>query len=282
MSPNRSAWAVVTGASSGIGAALAEELARRGHRLMLVARRVDRLAELATGLKERYQAEVDIAAYDLADRDQRALLCADLREREVEILCNNAGFPVCGPVAGTDPAALAAELEVNVVAVQELTLSVLPAMVARGSGALLFTGSTAGMQPVPTGAVYAAGKAFVNSFAEALHVELRGTGVSCTLLAPGPVRTEFYRVGGIADTERHRWFAWQRPLRVARNALDGLERGRRVVVPGTVAKAQAFGGRYTPRTLLFPALRTVVLPRLRAPGRRPGAALTATGASRQE
>jgi short-subunit dehydrogenase len=155
-------------------------------------------------------------------------------------------------------------------------------MVDRGSGALLFTGSTAGMQPVPTAAAYAASKAFVNSFAEALHVELRGTGVVSTVLAPGPVRTEFYRVGGIADTERHRWFAWQRPQRVARHGLDGMARGRRVVVPGAVAKAQAFSGRYAPRTLLFAVLRAIVLPRLRAPRRPADAALTSAGTSRQE
>ncbi|WP_067654368.1 SDR family NAD(P)-dependent oxidoreductase [Nocardia harenae] len=256
--------AVVTGASSGIGAELARQLAARGHSIVLVARRVQRLEKLAAELRERHGVAVEIAPCDLADRQQRAGLCAELAAREVEVLCNNAGFPVCGPVAAAGTAEQIAQVEVDVVAVHELTQAVLPGMLARGRGALLITGSNAGEQPVPTAAVYAASKAFVNSFTQALHEELRGTGVRCTLLAPGPVRTEFSRVGGVEAIEGAWRLSWLPPDRVAAAALRALDRDRRMVIPGLVSKAQAYGGRYAPRAVLFPVLRAFILPRLRA------------------
>jgi short-subunit dehydrogenase len=262
--PEPGALAVVTGASSGIGAALARGLAARGHPLLLVARRLDRLEKLAAELRERHGVEVEVRGCDLADRADRADLCADLGGRPVAVLCNNAGFPTCGPLADGDPAREAAEVEVNVVAVHELTLAVLPGMLARRSGTILVTGSTAGEQPVPTAATYAGTKAFANAFTQSLHGELRGTGVTCTLLLPGPVRTEFAQVGGIPGVEARRWFAWRSADRVAAAGLRGAGRGRRVVTPGLPAKAQAVLGRHTPRALLFPVLRAFFLPMLRA------------------
>jgi hypothetical protein len=121
------------------------------------------------------------------------------------------------------------------------------------------------MQPVPSAATYVASKAFVNTFAESLHGELRGTGVSCTLLAPGPVRTEFMAVGGAEYLEERRWFAWQSPETVARAGLLGARRGQRTVIPGPMAKLQALAGRHLPHQLTFVVLRTVILPGLRAP-----------------
>jgi uncharacterized protein len=259
--------AVVTGASSGIGAALARVLAARGYVPMVVARRVDRLKELAAEIRDAHGREALVRECDLADRDDRARLAEELAEREVAVLCNNAGFPTCGPLAGADPRREAEEVEVNTVAMHQLTLAVLPGMLARRAGAILITGSTAGEQPVPTAATYAATKAFANVFAESLHVELRGTGVTCTLLAPGPVRTEFTEVGGITGAENARWFAWMTPQKVAEEAVRGMALGRRVVVPGPMAKVQAIAGRHTPRPVLFPVLRGVVLPRLRAADR---------------
>lgn len=258
------AWAVVTGASSGIGSALAEELARGGHDLVLVARRTDRLREIADRLGATYGVTVEIDGCDLSDRAQRSEFIENLRSRTISVLCNNAGFPVCGTVAVADAAAQIREVEVNVVAMHELTQAILPGMLARGRGAILITGSNAGEQPVPTAAVYAASKAFANSFGEALHQELLGTGVTCTVLAPGPVRTEFSRIGGVSAIEGHRIFRWLSAERVAREALDGLARERRMVVPGLVAKAQAYSGRYAPRSLLFPVLGAFILPRLRS------------------
>ncbi|UGT42569.1 SDR family oxidoreductase [Nocardia yamanashiensis] len=257
-------WSVVTGASSGIGSALAEQLADRGHDLVLVARRTDRLREIADRLTGKYGVTVEVVGCDLSDRAARAEFVENLRTRTISVLCNNAGFPVCGTVADADSAAQIREVEVNVVAMHELTQAVLPGMLARRRGAILITGSNAGEQPVPTAAVYAASKAFTNSFAEALHQELRGTGVTCTVLAPGPVLTEFSRVGGVAAIERHRIFVWLSAERVAREALEGLSRGHRMVIPGLMAKTQAYTGRYIPRSLLFPILRIFILPRLRS------------------
>lgn len=263
--PGRRGWAVVTGASSGIGAALAAELAARGHRLLLVARRKDRLEKLAEELRQRHRVEVTVRECDLSDRAERAGLCRDLSVLDIGVLANNAGFTTCGPLAESDPLRESQEVEVNVVAVHDLTLAVLPGMLARRSGRILITGSTAGMQPVPTAATYAATKAFANTFAQSLHGELRGTGVSCTLLAPGPVRSEFMAVGGAEELEERRWFGWQSPATVARAGLRGARRGRRITVPGAMAKVQGLSGRHLPHDLTFFVLRTVVLPRMRRP-----------------
>jgi short-subunit dehydrogenase len=132
-------------------------------------------------------------------------------------------------------------------------------MVERGAGAICNVGSIAGVQPLPGNATYAATKAFVNSFTEALHAELAGTGVSCTLVTPGPVRTEFSTRAGIADVEHSTpAFAWETPDDVARAALAGMESGRRVVVPGLTAKLASQGGRFTPRRALLPAMKLVM------------------------
>ncbi|MCP9212284.1 SDR family NAD(P)-dependent oxidoreductase [Streptomyces sp. NEAU-Y11] len=268
---SRAGLAVVTGASSGIGADLARGLAARGHDLWLVARGTDAMETLAAELRDAHKTEVRVRPCDLADPVQRGELAGELAATEVAVFCANAGFPTCGALADNDPAQEAAEIQVNVVALHQLTLAVLPGMLARRRGRVLVTGSTAGRQPVPTAATYSATKAFANTFAESLHAELRGTGVSCTLLAPGPVRTGFYDVGGIPRLTDQKILAWLSPRRVADAGLDGLARGRRVVVPGPVAKAQNIAGRHTPRALLFPLLRTAILPRLRkARGGRAG------------
>jgi short-subunit dehydrogenase len=262
--------AVVTGASSGIGRALACELAARGHPLLLVARRVDRMTELAIRLRRRHGIEIEVWPCDLADAEERARLAEELRERPVSILCNNAGFTTCGPLRDADPAREAQAVAVNVAAVHELTLAVLPGMLERDGGSILITGSAAGEQPVPSAATYAATKAFVNSFAQALSVELHGTCVTCTLLAPGPVRTEFFDVGGVGRMESiTQVFAWQSPERVARDALRAMERGYRVITPGPMAKLQALGGHHMPRAILFPLLRWVFLPIVRYSARPP-------------
>ncbi|MFC0598854.1 SDR family NAD(P)-dependent oxidoreductase [Streptomyces palmae] len=255
--------AVVTGASAGIGAELARGLGARGHDLWLVARGAAAMEELAARIRADHSVKVRVVPCDLADPAARQRLAMELSVTEVDVLCANAGFPTCGPLAANDPAKEAAEVQVNVVALHQLTLAVLPGMLARRRGRILVTGSTAGRQPVPTAATYSASKAFANTFAESLHAELRGTGVSCTLLAPGPVRTGFYQAGGIPGLTDQKILAWLTPARVAAAGLAGLARGRRVVVPGPVAKAQNLAGRHTPRALLFPVLRTTILPRLR-------------------
>jgi short-subunit dehydrogenase len=262
--PQQRGIAVVTGASSGIGHALAKGLAERGHPLMLVARRLERLEQIAMRTRAEFGVEVEVWPCDLSDAEQLAALVEELRSRRVAVLCDNAGFTTCGPVSDADPEREMGAVAVNVTAVHTLALAVLPGMLQHDEGAILVTGSAAGVQPVPSAATYAAAKAFVNTFTEGLSVELRGKNVTCTLLAPGPVRTEFFDVGGVAGMAKVTgFFAWQSPERVARDALVAMERGRRIVIPGPVAKLQALAGRLMPRSLLFPLLRAVFLPIVR-------------------
>jgi uncharacterized protein len=253
--PDPNATVVVTGASSGIGTELARELSRRGHHLTLVARRRDRLEELAKEL-----GECDVLPADLSDPDGRTELLGRLRQsgRVIGALCNNAGFGTFGSFAELDQEREAEEVRVNVVALHELTGAVLPGMVDRGAGAVLNVGSIAGSQPLPGNATYAATKAFVNSFSEALHAELKGTGVSVTLLTPGPVRTEFAEVSGSSDIEsRAPGFTWVDADDVARQAVDGMTAGRRVVTPGLAVKVASTSGRLAPRSLVLPVMRSV-------------------------
>ncbi|WP_394822478.1 SDR family NAD(P)-dependent oxidoreductase [Pendulispora albinea] len=251
--------AVVTGASSGIGEELARGLARRGHSLVLVARRAERLEALARELSGAHSVRVEVRGCDLADRPARASLFAELEGREVDVLCHSAGFATFGRVGTLDVHREREQVELNAVAVHDLTLAVLPGMRARRRGAILVVGSTAGHQPMPGSATYSASKAFANCFAEALHEELRGTGVTCTLLAPGPVRTGFAEVAGVKHLEgKGGDFAWLGAARVAEEALRAMAARRRVVVPGAFAKLETLGGRYTPRALLLPAIAKVL------------------------
>lgn len=256
--PTPTAAAVVTGASSGIGTALATGLAARGYPLILIARREDRLRELQQRLAHRYGVDVEIRVVDLADQDARATVCAELERRDVAVLCNNAGFATYGQLAQAPIEREREQVELNTVAVHELTLAVLPGMVRRGAGAILITGSTAGNQPGPNNATYAATKAFANTFAESLHDELAGTGVQCTLLAPGPVRTEYAQVADAQNLDRLVPAPlWVTAEDAAEAALAGMADGRRRVVPGLFAKVQTVGGRYAPRPLIGPVLRAV-------------------------
>lgn len=257
-SPNARTRAVVTGASSGIGEALADGLARRGHSLIVVARREDRLRELVHRLSAEHHVEVEVRALDLGDREARAVLADELREREITVLCNNAGFATYGDLARLDPARERGEVELNTVAVHDLTLAALPGMLERREGGILITGSTAGNQPGPGNATYAATKAFANTLAESLAAELRGTGVRCTLLAPGPVRTEFADVAELSKLDGLLPAPlWVSAEQAAEAGLRGLEKGRSRVVPGAFAKAQTVSGQYTPRRIVAPVLRHV-------------------------
>ncbi|QIS03410.1 SDR family NAD(P)-dependent oxidoreductase [Nocardia brasiliensis] len=254
--PTRTARAVVTGASSGIGVALAEGLARQGYSLILVARRADRLRALADRLADSHGVEAEIRAVDLSDREARAKLCAELSEREIAVLCNNAGFATYGELAQADPIRERRQVELNCVAVHELTLAVLPGMVRRDAGAILITGSTTGNQPGPGNATYAAGKAFANTLAESLHGELAGSGVHCTLLAPGPVRTEYAAVAEVPKLDHALPdLCWVSAEQAAAEAISGMAAGKRRVVPGVFAKVQTFAGQYTPRGLIGPLIR---------------------------
>ncbi len=253
--PAESSTALVTGASSGIGAAIAAELASRGQNLTLVARREEKLTELASGLHDRYGVRVGVVACDLGEADERARLEARIEELglEVEILVNNAGFGYAGNFVDGERQRQVDMVKLNCEAVVDMTGRYLPAMVRRGRGGILNVASTGGFQPMPRSATYGASKAFVLSHSEALHHELGGTGVSLTALCPGPVRTEFGDAAGLQNAnETGPGFLWTSVEDVAREAVDGLASNKRTVVPGLLNYAGTLAGRYTPRWALLP------------------------------
>ncbi|RMI32712.1 mycolate reductase [Nocardia stercoris] len=242
--------AVVTGASSGIGTALATELASRGYSLILVARRGDLLAEHAQRLTERYGVTVEVRAVDLSDRDARAPLVTELASRDIAILCNNAGVATFGALSKLDPAYERAIVELNAVAVHDLTLAVLPGMLDRHAGGILITGSAAGNMAIPNNATYVATKAFTNGLSESLRGELKGTGVHVTLLAPGPVRTDNPDQDDVSA--KIPGFIWVTAADAARQSIDALSRNKMRVVPGLISKGMSVAGTYTPRRITAP------------------------------
>jgi short-subunit dehydrogenase len=254
--PSAKHVAVVTGASSGIGAELARELSRRGHELVLVARTAEKLQSLADELG----TTAHVVPADLGDPQGRAELVTELDSRGLtpQVLVNNAGFSTLGPVHRSDPQAELGLVEVDVAAVVDLCSRLLPGMVERGTGAVLNVASTAAFQPLPGFATYAASKAFVHSFSEAVHSELSGTGVSVTSLCPGFTKTEFEQAAGAEDAaSKLPGFTWMESDDVARQAIEGMLAGRRTVVPGALNKAVSTSGRYIPRTVLLPLVKTV-------------------------
>jgi len=240
--------ALVTGASSGIGADFARELAARGAKLVLVARRAEPLQRLAQELAKS-GAEARVAPADLSDPAARKRLHAELAASGtgVDILINNAGFGVFGPFANSDWARVAEMLEVDMVALTHLTHLFLPEMLARSWGRVLLVSSTAAFQPTPIYAVYGAGKAYVLSFGVALHQELRGSGVSCTTLCPGVTDTEFFAVAGQRQTVFHR-LSMMSSRAVARQGIAALLARRPSVVAGRMNALMALGTRLTPRS----------------------------------
>jgi short-subunit dehydrogenase len=266
--PNSTSAALVTGASAGIGAEIARLLAARGYPLVLVARRKDRLLELAGELSDQHGVRVETIAADLGKPTPRGRIPGRIEQLglEVEVLINNAGFATGGePFYKADPERELQQVRVDVEAVVALTSAFLPAMVGRGRGAILNVASTAGMQPMPYSAGYAAAKAYVLSFSEAIHQEVRGHGVSVTALAPGPVETDFWQIAGW-ETSTGRSFersvpgALISPQQAARAAIQGLERGERVVVPGLPIRAAMLASRYIPHAVKLPALARFMKP----------------------
>jgi short-subunit dehydrogenase len=256
--PSPDSRAVVTGASQGIGEALATELAARGHSLIITARRGEVLTDLAARLTERYGVTVEVRAVDLADPAARTGLADELAEGTISILCANAGTATFGPVANLDPAGERAQVQLNVLGVHDLVLAVLPGMVARKAGGILISGSTAGNSPIPNNATYAATKAFVNTFSESLRGELKDEGVHVTLLAPGPVRTELPDPAEQSLVERMiPDFLWIDTEYTARISLDGLERNKMRVVPGVTSKAMSVASGYAPRAIVTPIVGAV-------------------------
>lgn len=253
--PGDGSTALVTGASAGIGAEIARGLARRGHGLTLVARREDRLAELASELHERHGVRVGTIRCDLGDAADRERMATRVGELglDVEVLVNNAGFGSNGPFVDADRERQVEMVRVNCEAVLDLVGRYLPPMVDRGRGAIVNMASMAAFQPLPRSATYAATKAFVLSHSEALHQELKGSGVTVTAVCPGPVETEFPEVAGMGGARAHTpGFVWMTAEDIAEDAIKAAEAGKRSVVPGRFFQAGSLLGRFTPRTVSLP------------------------------
>jgi short-subunit dehydrogenase len=242
--------ALITGASAGLGAEFAKLFAADGHHVILVARRRQRLEDLASALKSRHPAlQVHVVEQDLGQPGASSELFTKVSNiGDIDFLVNNAGFATSGAFL-QNPIAKELELvDLNVRAVVAITRLFLPPMVERGSGRVLNVGSTAGFQPGPFMCNYYASKAFVNHFSEGLYEELLGTGVTCTLLAPGATRTEFAAVAGVASSRLFK-LGSASPVDVARAGYRGMLGGRPVVIVGWLNWSLVQSLRVSPRWL---------------------------------
>jgi hypothetical protein len=243
----------VTGASTGLGLAFAERLARDEYDLVLVARSAERLEAIAKRLAEQRAVEVRVLAADLTEPADLGRVEAELRERTPDLLVNNAGFGTVGRFAEIDVEAEEREVRLNALALMRLTHAALRPMVERGHGAVINVSSLAGESPAPFNATYAASKAFVTSLSEALSEELRGTGVRIQVLLPGFTRTEFQERAGI-DKRAIPGFAWMEADAVVEASLAGLEQGQVVCIPGLGNRLLAPLQRLLPRSLVRRAI----------------------------
>ncbi|MFF3431883.1 SDR family NAD(P)-dependent oxidoreductase [Streptomyces sp. NPDC002602] len=246
----RGTVALITGASAGLGAEFARQWAERGADVVLVARRLDRLTELARDLEKRYGISATPMAADLSLPGAGAALRAELDDRGIRIqtLVNNAGFGSHGPFLEQDPAQVDRMVQLNIAAVAGLTRAFLPDLVADGRGALVTIASTAAYQPTPAMAVYGASKAFVLSFTEALAYETRGSSLRVLALSPGPTSTEFFDVVGSQDAVVGKVATSEQVVSTARRAL---ERGTTPpsVVAGLGNRLSALASGLAPRRL---------------------------------
>jgi hypothetical protein len=237
--------ALVTGASSGIGEQFARQLAARGHDLVLVARRADRLEQLAGELA----TDAKVIPCDLAA--DAASLSGRVEEAgaQIDLLVNNAGFGNSGPFLEQDPERNAEQIRLNCESIVTLSHAFLPGMVERRRGGVINVASTAGMQPIPYEAVYAATKAFAVSFTDALHTELRGTGVRVMSVNPGPVPTEWQQVAGYDESRTGVVPGEISAEQVVRESLEAWDRGKRFVIPGRTIRWFIRATQPSPRAL---------------------------------
>ncbi|MHA6525855.1 SDR family NAD(P)-dependent oxidoreductase [Tessaracoccus sp. G1721] len=235
-------WAVVTGASSGLGVGYAQRLASEGVNVLLVARRRDLLESVAETIRSTHGVAAEVWPADLTIRDERSRLAARMAELDVSHLVNNAGFGTMGHFKDASPDRVSDEMELNMVALTELTRAVLPHMVGRGAGAIINVASTAAFQPIPTMAVYAASKAYVMRFTIALWEELYSTGVRAIVICPGPTDTEFFANAGDDGVMKRRRTIDQ----VVETTFAGLKAHRPMVVDGPVNALMAAATRLVP------------------------------------
>src|SRR5437870_2515374 len=252
--------ALITGASAGIGREFARQLATRARKLVLVARREERLNELRDELRnQNAQLNLHVRVVDLSDKSQIDELVRWLQENKIDIdfLINNAGIGDQGPFATIEPGRLNAMIQINITALTLFTRKLLPQMISQKRGAILNVSSSAGFLPIPEFNVYAATKAYVTSFSESLRAELRDTGVTVTALCPGPVHTEFgdvaKRPGG--EPERGPEFVYVSVEKTVRDALAAVEADKPIVIPGLAMKLGMFLVRITPMSILRLAWR---------------------------
>lgn len=238
-------WALITGASAGIGRELAKVFAEHGHNLVLVARDAARLKTLADELSAGAGVETVVLAQDLAQTGAAAEIFAAVRERPISMLVNNAGFGAHGSFASLSLQHQIDMMQVNMSALVQLTHRFIQPMLAQRSGRILNVASTAAFQPGPTANIYYASKAFVYSFTYALAEELEGSGVTVTALCPGMTRTEFFER---AQMRMSGWMAMD-AREVAEIGYRGLMKGRRVVIPGWFNRVSSFFARRMPHRL---------------------------------
>lgn len=247
--------AVVTGATSGIGRCFAEELARRGHDLLLTGRRREKLDAVAAGLRTTYGVAVDLRIIELTDRDAMLAFVADVSARaNVAVLVNNAGYGRNSAFHADDVEAEAGMVTVHVETALRLAHAVIPGMQRRGAGWIINVSSLAAHLPLPRGAVYASTKAWMIRFSESLSLELSGTGVRCQALLPGFTRTDFHREPHYDSLDRRNrgLVRWMEPEAVVRASLRDIERGRNFVcVPGRSNRLLSAVMQLIPRRLLY-------------------------------
>ncbi len=239
--------ALVTGPTSGLGAGYARRFARDGYDLVLVARDVDRLVDLAAELRAAHRIDVEVLPADLSDAGDRDKVCARLAAG-VQVLVNNAGFGTSGELWSTEPAVLQRQLDVNVTAVMHLTRAALPPMRAAGRGSVINIASVAGLLS-GRGSTYSASKAWVVSFSEGLANGLTGTGVGVHAVCPGFVRTEFHQRAGI-DMASIPGPLWLSVDDVVDESLADVAKGTVVSIPGVQYKVLTTAGRLVPRRLV--------------------------------
>lgn len=243
--------AVITGASSGLGWEMSKQLAARGYDLLLVARREERLSELAAQIQSETRARAEVLKLDLTAKEERGDLTALLgrEQSRLGLVVNNAGFGALRPSVEIGTARSLEMIELNIGAVTELSLEAAKILAPKGSGGIINVASTAAFQPVPYLGVYSATKAYVLSFTEALAEELRATGVRVMALCPGYTRTEFQQVSGesIKSRSRRRMMSAEECVRIG---LRDFDAGRRVSVTGIGNKLQTLGSWICPRSLV--------------------------------